>query len=159
MSKHTRRTNLKLARFLKLCPVALTLDGAAGRQEYVLVVPVHVFDPVRKPSDCIVVNDFLPGPRNVRGWDGNVLSDVDRNILWTDAKLRTPRLATTRWRAKGGYLEGTFLGMVATTTEKTRRFNAEVANLLFTTVERTVGIRRLERILRRFRCFLLRRCH
>ena len=49
--------------------------------------------------------------------------------------------------------------MVSTTSKKTRRFDSEIANFLFTTVEYTVGIRCLEFVLLCFRLFLLCRSH
>lgn len=82
-----RVTNLELASFLELIPVALALQGAARSKEDVLVVAVDVLNPVRQPGYRIVVHDFLPLARHVRYWDGNIFADVDGDVFRTHSKL------------------------------------------------------------------------
>ena len=65
----------------------MSLEGTAGGEENILVVLVDVLDPVGKPSDRVVVDHLFPRSIYVRFRDGLMLTNVDRDILRTDAFL------------------------------------------------------------------------
>lgn len=112
------------------------------------MVLVDVLDPIGKPGDRVIVNHLFPRSRSVRFRDGLMLTDVDCDILGTDAFLgedTSGEWDMEDWTWKD--LEGSFLGMFAPTSEQTRRFNAEVSNLLLATVKQTVSVRSLELVL------------
>ena len=114
----------------------MTLEGTAGSEENILVTLVDVLDPIGKPGNCIVVDHLFPRSRCVRFRDRLMLTNVDRDILRTDAVLGV--MASDGWDIQNWTwkdLEGSFLGMFASTSEQTGRFNAEVSNLLLATVE------------------------
>ena len=48
---------------------------------------IDVLDPIGKPGNCVVVDHLLPRSRGVRFRDRLMLTDVDRDILRTDAVL------------------------------------------------------------------------
>lgn len=78
---------LELAGFLKFHHIALTLQRAACGQKNVLVVAVDIFHPIGKPSYGFVMNDSFPVPRHVGDRNGNVLANVNGDILGTNAEL------------------------------------------------------------------------
>lgn len=57
------------------------------------------------------------------------------------------------------YLEAPLSRMFSTTTEETWRFDAEVANLFFTSVEHALGVRLFHLVLLRLELFLLSTGH
>lgn len=71
-------------------------------------------------------------------------------------KLRQP---LTTVQADRYYLESTLPRMITTPTKQTRRFDAEVANLLFPAIEETVSVWRFQRVLGGLRSLLLRLSH
>ena len=65
----------------------MTLEGTTGGEENILVVLVDVLNPVGEPGDRVVVDHLFPRSRDVRFRDGLVLTDVNRDVLGTDAPL------------------------------------------------------------------------
>ena len=65
----------------------MPLERTAGGEENILVVLVDILDPIGKPGDRVVVDHLFPRSGGVGFRDGLVLSDVDRDILRTDAFL------------------------------------------------------------------------
>lgn len=51
------------------------------------MVLIDVLDPVGKPCDRVVVDHLFPRPRNVRFGDKLMLTNVNRDVLRTDAFL------------------------------------------------------------------------
>jgi hypothetical protein len=80
---------LQFARLFKLRHIALSFERAACGEENILVVLIHVLDPISKPGDCVVVDHLFPSSGCVGFGDRLVLTDVDRNILRTDPFLGT----------------------------------------------------------------------
>ena len=129
---------LEFARLFELLVIALSLDVRVCSQHDILVVAVDVFLPHGEPSTLLIVLDLLPlVPIWWLGHHG-VFADVDGDLLGCDTLL-----------------EASSLGVLATSTEETWRFDTEVANLLFATVPHAVKIRRLELVLGSFQCLLL----
>ena len=87
---------LELACLLELHHVALALERTASGEENVLVVPVHVLDPIREPGDRLVVHDLLPLARHVGLGDRDALADVDGNVLRVNSELRRGSANGTR---------------------------------------------------------------
>lgn len=107
------RTNLELSSFLKLIVVTLTLDGAVGGEHHVLVRTIDVLLPHRQPCTCLIMLDLFPLMPFGGNRDRSFFADVDGDLLGVNPRL-----------------EMTCFWMLATSTEKTRRFDAEVAHFL-----------------------------
>lgn len=127
-------THLQLTRLLKFLHVALALERTAGREEDVLVVAVDVLHPVRQPSDGVVVHNVFPLPRYIGSGHGRVFPDVDGDVLRAQTMLHDASAWLRTTHPRWIYLKRALLGVVTTSTEQTWRLDAEVANLLFTTV-------------------------
>ena len=84
-------SHLELASTFKLVAITLALDRARCCQEDVFAIAVDVLFPMSEPGHGIVVLNRLPFARNTRDWRLFTLSDIDNNILWTDASLETIR--------------------------------------------------------------------
>ena len=82
-------TNLEISCFLKLLHITLALERTTRGQEDILVVSVHVLDPVGKPRYGLVVHDSFPVTGHVGLRNRNALSDVDSDVFWVNAKLMT----------------------------------------------------------------------
>ena len=117
---------LEFSCLLKLLEVTLTLDVRVGCKHDVLVGTVDVFLPHGEPCAFMIVLDLLPAMTCGRLRDLSLLTNIDGDLLGHDALLHASSL-----------------GMLATTTEQARRFDAEVADLLLTTVPHAVHVRRL----------------
>jgi hypothetical protein len=65
----------------------LPLERTAGGEENILVVLIDVLDPISKPGNRVIVDYLFPRSRNIRFRDRLMLSDVNRDILRTDAFL------------------------------------------------------------------------
>jgi hypothetical protein len=90
-----KRAYFEFPRLFKFGHIALTLQRAASGEENILVIPVYVLGPIGKPCYGLVVYDFLPRSWSVGHWDGRVFTNVKRDILWTNTKLRANLLMPT----------------------------------------------------------------
>jgi hypothetical protein len=53
------------------------------------MIPVYVLGPIGKPRYGLVVYNFLPCPGNVGHWNGRVFTNVKRDVLGTNTKLKS----------------------------------------------------------------------
>lgn len=82
-----KKTNLQFTRFFKLVHVTLTLERTTGCQKDIFMVTVHVLRPSGKPGDGVVVNNFLPVSGHVWDRNGRIFTDVDGDVLRSNAIL------------------------------------------------------------------------
>src|SRR5687767_11512031 len=117
---------LERTSLFELLEVTLALDVTSSSKHDILVSAVDVLLPLSEPCTSLVVLDFLPFVTCRRLRHLRALTDVDDDLLGHNAAL-----------------DFACLRVLATSTEQTRGFDSEVADLLFATIPHAVEERLL----------------
>uniref|UniRef100_A0A182KI72 Uncharacterized protein n=1 Tax=Anopheles christyi TaxID=43041 RepID=A0A182KI72_9DIPT len=122
---------------LVLLPIFFALQLAAWIQHNVLHLPLHVLDPGSQPRYSVIMTHLLP---SAAWWWGRYFAIL--RAIYYDVLGHYPSFYKTH------------LGMLATTTEQTRRFNFEVSYLFLVPVDYANAILFCHLFVRRFQCSL-----